>query len=74
MPLEAGIRAEVEALPGVHRIWTVPPLFFVLRGEQSLFFDAAEMVALAEERSCSLGQIALAYESALLGLSEDGML
>jgi L-serine dehydratase len=72
-PLEAGIRAEVEALPGVHRIWTVPPLFFVLRGEP-LFFDAAEMVALAEERGCSLGRIALAYESALLGLSEDEVL
>jgi hypothetical protein len=57
----------------VHRIWTVPPLFFVLRGEP-LFFDAAEMVALAEERGCSLGQIALAYESVLLGLSEDEVL
>jgi L-serine dehydratase len=72
-PLEADIRAEVEALPGVHRIWTAPPLFFVLRGEP-LFFDAAGMVALAEERGCSLGQIALAYESALLGLSEDEVL
>ncbi|NIO70540.1 MAG: hypothetical protein GTN71_16305 [Anaerolineae bacterium] len=72
-PLEAGIRAEVEALPGVHRIWTAPPLFFVLRGEP-FFSNAAEMVALAEERGCSLGQIALAYESALLGLSEDEVL
>jgi L-serine dehydratase len=71
--LEAGIQTEVEALPGVHHIWTAPPLFFVLRGEP-LFFDAAEMVALAEERGCSLGQIALAYESALLGLSEDKVL
>jgi len=69
-PLEADIRAEMEALSAVHRIWTAPPLFFVLRGEP-LFCNAAEMVALSEERGCSLGQIALAYESALLGLSED---
>jgi L-serine dehydratase len=72
-PLEAGIRAEVEALPGVHRIWTAPPLFFVLRGEP-FFYSSAEMVALAEERGCSLGQIALAYESALLALAEDEVL
>jgi L-serine dehydratase len=72
-PLEADIRAEVEALPGVQCVWTAPPLFFVLRG-QPLFSNAAEMVALAEERGCSLGQIALAYESALLGLSEDEVL
>lgn len=72
-PLEASIGAEVEALPGVQHIWTAPPLFFVLRGEP-LFSDATEMVALAEERGCSLGQIALAYESALLGLSEGEVL
>jgi L-serine dehydratase len=72
-PLEADIQAEVEALPGVHHIWAVPPLFFVLRGDP-LFSNSAEMVALAEERGCSLGQIALAYESALLGLSEDEVL
>lgn len=72
-PLEVSVRAEVETLPGVHRIWTVPPLLFVLRGEP-LFSSAAEMVALAKERGCSLGQIALAYESALLGLSEGEVL
>ncbi len=72
-PLEASIQAKVETLPGVHRIWTVPPLLFVLRGEP-LFSSAAEMVALAEKRGCSLGQIALAYESALLRLSEGEVL
>jgi L-serine dehydratase len=72
-PLEAGIRAEVEALSGVHHIWTAPPLFFMLRGEP-LFSSAAEMVAMADERGGSLGQIALAYESALLGLSQDKVL
>lgn len=72
-PLEAGIRAKIEALPGVHSVWMAPPLLFVQCGEP-LFSSAAEMVALAEERGCSLGQIALAYESALLGLPEDEVL
>jgi L-serine dehydratase len=68
-PLEARTRAEVEALPGVHGVWTAPPVFFVQRGEP-LFSSAAEMVALAEAWGCSLGRVALAYESTLLGLSE----
>jgi len=72
-PLETGLRTEIEALPDVYHIWTAPPLFFMLCGEP-LFSDAAGMVALAGERHCSLGQIALAYESALLGLSEDAVL
>lgn len=72
-PLEAGLRAEVGALPGVHRVWTVPAIFFVPR-QAPLFSSAAEMVALAEERDCSLGQLALAYESALLGLPESEVL
>ncbi len=66
-------RRQVARLPGVHALWTAPPLFFVQRGAP-LFSSAAEMVALAEERRCSLGQIGLAYESALLGLSEDEVL
>lgn len=72
-PLETSIQTEVEALPGVHAVWTVPPVFFVQRGE-SLFSSATEMVVLAEERDCSLGQIALAYEAALLELPERAVL
>jgi len=68
-PLKAGIRAELETLPGVRDVWTAPPIFFVQRGKP-LFSCAAEMVALAEERGCSLGQVALAYEATLLRLSE----
>jgi L-serine dehydratase len=60
---------EVEALPGVRRFWAAPPVFFVRHGDP-LFASAAEMVAMAEGRGCSLGKIGLAYESALLGLSE----
>ncbi len=68
-PLEAGIKAKLKALPGVHDVWTAPPIFFVQHGAP-LFSCVAEMVALAKVRGCSLGQIALAYESALLGLAE----
>ena len=73
LPLPAGVRARLEILPGVRDVWMAPPIFFVQRGEP-LFSSAAEMVTLAEERGCSLGQIALAYESALLGLAEDAVL
>jgi L-serine dehydratase len=72
-PLEDGIRDEVQALPGVRAIWTAPPLSFVQRGEP-LFSSAAEMVGLAEAQGRSLGQMALAYESALLGLPEGEVL
>jgi L-serine dehydratase len=71
--LEPGIRAKVETLPGVSACWIAPAILFVQRGEP-LFRCAAEMVVLAERRGCSLGQIALAYESALLGIPEDEVL
>ena len=72
-PLEANVKSELKSLPGVHSVWTAPPLFFVQRGEP-LFSSAAEMVELAERYSRSLGQVALAYESALLGLPENEVL
>ena len=72
-PLDAHTLARVRGLPGVHSLWMAPPVFLVQRG-QPLFASAAEMVALAEKRGRSLGQIALAYESALLGLAERDIL
>ena len=71
--LQASVRADLEALPGVCRVWTAPPVFFVQRGAP-LFSTAAGMVALAEERGCSLGQVALAYEATLLDLPESEIL
>ncbi len=68
-PLPDGARARLEATPGVRDLWTAPPVFFVQRGAP-LFASGAEMVTLAEARGCSLGQIGLAYEAALLGLPE----
>jgi len=49
------------------------PLFFVRKGEP-LFLSAAEMIRLAAKRRVSLGRIALAYESELLGLPENEVL
>lgn len=72
-PLDADTLASMRRLSGIHRVWTAPPVFFVQRG-QPLFTSATEMVALAEQRESSLGQIAMAYESALLGLPERDIL
>ncbi|MEA3340181.1 MAG: L-serine ammonia-lyase, iron-sulfur-dependent, subunit alpha [Chloroflexota bacterium] len=72
-PLGAGVEARLESLPGVRNVWTSPPVSFVQRGAP-IFSCAAEMVALAEERACSLGQIALAYEATLLGISKSDVL
>lgn len=54
--------------PGA-RVWESAPVYFVQKGAP-LFSSAAEMVKLAEDRGCSLGRVALAYEAQLLGLSE----
>lgn len=70
-PLPDDVRAQLRTLPGVLRTWTASPIFFVSRGEP-LFSSAAEMLDRADGRS--LGQMALAYESALLDLPEDDIL
>jgi len=67
--IEPGTESALRALPGVSCLFTVPPVFFPLRGEPC-FASAAELISLACSRSLSLGQIALAYESEILGLPE----
>ena len=57
-------------LSTIKKVWTAAPVFFVRRGDP-LFASAEEMVTLAEDRGLSLGEIALAYESELLGTTED---
>jgi len=61
---------ELRRLPGVRRIWSLPPVFFVQRGE-ALFSDVTDMLAVAESLDNSLGRAAIRYESTLLGLSEE---
>jgi len=50
-------------------VWSVSPVFFVRKGD-TLFESAEEMVAIAEERGLSLGEMAIAYEAELLGMTE----
>lgn len=57
-------------LSTIEKVWTAAPVFFVRRGDP-LFASAEEMVTLAEERALSLGEVALAYESELLGTTGD---
>ena len=68
-PLDTAVQAQVEALRGVRRLWTAPPVFFPQRG-RPLFDSAATMVGWAEAHGRSLGGAALAYEAELLGLPE----
>ena len=63
------VDAAILATRGVARLRSAPPVAFVKQG-LPLFDSAAGMVESAESRSCSLGCLALSYESALLGISE----
>jgi L-serine dehydratase len=56
-------------LPGVAAVRSVSPVFFIKCGE-ALFGSAEEMVAIAHGRGLSLGEVALAYESEILGLAD----
>lgn len=67
--MDAETKSKVHTIPGVAHLWTAPPVFHPLRGDP-LFTSAEEMLVLAESRSLSIGQLALAYEAKLLGLSE----
>ena len=71
--LPSDVQEHIQVLPGVWSVWTTLPVLHVQRGEP-LFSSAAEMIALAAENHCSLGQIALAYEATLLGLPESDIL
>ena len=71
--LDRAGQAALDRIPGVRRVWTAPPVFFILRGKP-LFTSGTEMIAFAEKRGSSLGQAALAYESELLGMDEQSVL
>jgi L-serine dehydratase len=67
--LKKETRRRIRSLAGVHRLWSVPPVFYVQRGGP-LFSDAAGMAARAKSERTGLGRVALEYEARLLGLSE----
>jgi L-serine dehydratase len=72
VPLAPEVRSLLESAPGVCALHELPPLAHVKRG-RPLFESAEEMLALAGERGCSLGQAGIAYESELLGLDEQAV-
>ncbi len=59
----------IQSLPELKRALQVPPVAYVKQG-QPLFASAAQAIALAASRGCSLGRLALAHEAGLLGISE----
>lgn len=68
-PLDADARVALSRLDDIDGIWEAPPIFYIRNGAP-LFVSGTEMVQKARSRRCSLGEIALAYEAKLLGLSE----
>jgi L-serine dehydratase len=64
---------QLAALADTGEVWTAPPIFFPQRGTP-LGASAADLLAQAEARDLSLGQVALVYESTLLGLTEGEVL
>jgi L-serine dehydratase len=72
-PLDDRCRSAIANLQGVHNTRAAAPVFLVQRGEP-LFSNSADMAFLAAAEGLSLGQIGLAYESALLGLRQDEVL
>lgn len=68
-PLSADLRRDLKGLDEAVRIWESAPVYLVATG-RPMFTSAAEMVQLAQRRGLSLGRLALAYESQLLGLDE----
>jgi len=66
-PLSQDVRRRLAGLVGVRGLWAAEPVFFVQRGEP-LWASAQEVVSLARDHDLSLGQAALEYEAALLGL------
>ncbi|RFT15268.1 MAG: L-serine dehydratase, alpha subunit [Candidatus Saccharicenans subterraneus] len=62
--------SEIGRMPGVTRLWKIEPICPVVKKEP-IFRSAADMVRLARERELSLGELALEYESEVLGLSRE---
>jgi len=71
--LNPEILARIKALPEVIHFWVCEPVFYVQRGEP-IFASFREMLEIAKEKGYSLGQIAMLYESKILGLDEADIL
>ena len=71
--LDASLESDLHQISPDLKLWVSEPVYFPQKGEP-LFSSAEEMVSLAEQRGVSLGEIALAYEATLLGMSETAVM
>ena len=71
--LDASLEGDLHQISPDLKLWVSEPVYFPQKGEP-LFMLAEEMVSLAEQRGVSLGEIALAYEATLLGMSETAVM
>ncbi len=67
-PLDEAALDEIKGAEGVRSIWKTGPTKFPKPGEP-LFRSGAGLVEYAEKEGCSLGDAALDYEAALLGIT-----
>jgi L-serine dehydratase len=71
--LSEDICQQIRSHEGVKNFRSAVPVFYVRQGD-AIFSTAEEMVSLAQEKNCSLGEIALEYEAQLLGLPKEKMI
>lgn len=69
VPLAQEIQNQIKKLQDVKHLWSIAPYCYIKKGEE-LFTSAGEMVVKSKNRNCSLGQLALEYETELLGLTK----
>jgi L-serine dehydratase len=72
-PLSQQIHEKIKDFNGFGRMWIAEPVFFVPKSDP-IFSSAKEIISIANERGISLGQLALEYESKLLGMTEKEVL
>lgn len=70
---DEALLAALKTLDGVKQIYTADPVMHPLGGKE-LFADTEGLLALAAEKKWSLGETALAYESALLALPREQLM
>ncbi len=68
IPFGQDLLTKVKRLNSLEGIRYCPPVFYIQKGDP-LFSSSVEMVQLAAEKKCTLGELALEYEYRLLGLS-----
>lgn len=69
VPLTPQFLDQLGCIDSAAKCWQSEPVYFPNKNAP-LFHSAAEMVELAERENLSLGEVALQYESQLLGMSE----